>query len=338
MKLKVRMGIIGAGRIGRLHAEHLVLRIPETEVIAISDINVKAAEECASRFNIPEATGDYAGILNNPEIDAVAVCSSTDTHAQIIEDSAAAGKHIFCEKPLALELKIIDRILTSVRRAGVKLQVGFNRRFDPNFKRIWELIREGRIGTPHILKITSRDPSPPPIGYVKVSGGIFLDMMIHDFDMARYLIGSEVDEVFSFGNVLVDPEIGKAGDIDTAVVSLKFLNGAMGVIDNSRKAVYGYDQRVEVFGSQGMAQTENCTPNRVSLATKDSVQEDLPLNFFVERYIESYINEMRTFVRCMAENSDPPVTGIDGRAAVVLGAAAQKSLKEKRPVRLKEIG
>jgi len=337
MAKTVRVGVIGTGRIGRLHTEHLSRRIREAEVLAVSDVDEAVAQRCAADFGIAEVAKDYRRLLENREIDAVVVCSSTDTHAQIIAEAAAHGKHIFCEKPIALDLAVIDNALEAVRRAGVKLQVGFNRRFDSNYRRVRELIQEGKIGEPHLLRITSRDPAPPPIEYVKVSGGLFLDMMIHDFDMARYLIGSEVEEVFTLAAVRVDPEIGKAGDLDTAIVTLKFENGVLGTIDNSRKAVYGYDQRVEVFGSKGMAQTSNNTPNNARYSGAEAVCEDLPLNFFMERYVESYVREMREFVRSVAEGGEPPVTGIDGKMPVMIGKAARLSYDQHRPVKVAEV-
>jgi myo-inositol 2-dehydrogenase/D-chiro-inositol 1-dehydrogenase len=255
----------------------------------------------------------------------------------MIEEAAAAGKHIFCEKPIDFSLAHIDRALKAVERAGVKLQIGFNRRFDANFRRIREAIVEGQIGAPHILRITSRDPAPPPISYIRVSGGMFLDMAIHDFDMARYLIGSEVKEVYAVGGVRIDPEIEQAGDIDTAIVTLRFANGVLATIDNSRQAVYGYDQRVEVFGSLGMIATANNTSNRTTLSDARGVHAALPLHFFVERYTESYIAEMAAFVRSIREDTPPPITGHDGRVPVVIGRAALKSLAENCPVRLTEV-
>ena len=251
MTEKVTIGIIGAGRIGRLHAENLAFRVPGAQVLAVSDIVPEVAQRCAAACGIPRALEDYRRILDDPAVEAVAICSSTDSHAQIIEEAAAAGKHIFCEKPIDFDLARIDRALAAVERAGVLLQVGFNRRFDPSFRRVRELVAAGAVGQPHLVRITSRDPAPPPIAYIQVSGGIFLDMTIHDFDMARFLIGSEVREVFAVGEVLVDPAIGAAGDLDTVLVTLRFENGALGMIDNSRRAVYGYDLRVEVFGSGG---------------------------------------------------------------------------------------
>ncbi len=337
MSSNVNVGIIGAGRIGRLHAEHLAFRIPAARLVAVSDIYLAAAQKCAADFNIPTVSQDHRVIMDNPDIEAVVICSSTDTHARLIEEAAAAGKHIFCEKPIDHDLARIDRALAAVDKAGVKLQIGFNRRFDPNFRRVHDLVRAGQIGEPHILRITSRDPAPPPIAYIKVSGGIFLDMTIHDFDMARYLIGSEVEEVYVAGGVLVDPAIGEAGDIDTALITLRFENGAIGTIDNSRRAVYGYDQRVEVFGSGGCVSADNNYPNTAIVSDKHSVHRDLPLNFFMERYIESYIAEMKAFIECIQQDRTPPVTGVDGRIPVVMGHAARKSYEEHRPVRLAEI-
>ena len=337
MKTKVAVGVIGAGRIGKLHAEHLAFRIPQADLVAVSDIYVQAAEQCAADFGIPHVYADHRAIMADPDINAVVICSSTDTHAQLIEEAAQAGKDIFCEKPIDFDLERIDRALQAVDEAGVKLMVGFNRRFDPNFKRIREAVVAGQIGEPQLLHIISRDPAPPPIEYIKVSGGIFLDMTIHDFDMARYLIGSEVAEIYVAGGVLVDPAIGEAGDIDTAVITLRFENGVIGTIENSRQAVYGYDQRVEVFGSGGAVRTLNEYPNTALFYNSQNVQRDLPLNFFMERYIESYIAEMQIFIACVAEDREPPVNGRDGRIPVLMGYAAQKSYAEGRPVKLTEI-
>jgi myo-inositol 2-dehydrogenase/D-chiro-inositol 1-dehydrogenase len=331
-------GVIGAGRIGKIHAENLVTRIPGVEVKAVADVNLAAAQELAARLHIPAAHADYHAILSDSTIEAVAVCSSTDTHASILIETAQAGKHIFCEKPIDYDLAKIDAALAAVGQAGVKLQIGFNRRFDPNFRKVRQLVAEGKVGEPHILRITSRDPAPPPISYIKVSGGMFLDMTIHDFDMARYLSGSEVVEVYTAAGVMVDPSIGTAGDVDTAVITLRFANGAIGTIDNSRQAVYGYDQRVEVFGSGGMVQAHNITPDNDVYANADGVHSAKPLYFFLERYMESFIAEMKDFVKSIQENTPPPVTGIDGRIPVMIGMAARKSLLEKRPVQLCEIG
>lgn len=333
----LRFGVIGAGRIGKIHAENLATRIPGTEVVTIADVNKESAQELAARLRVSSATDDYHAILSDPSIDAVAICSSTDTHARIIIEAAQAGKHIFCEKPIDYDLTKIDAALSAVEKAGVKLQIGFNRRFDSNFRKVRTMIAEGKIGTPHIIRITSRDPAPPPLSYVKASGGMFFDMTIHDFDMARYLSGSEVDEVYTAAGVMVDPGIGEAGDVDTAVILLRFANGAIGTIDNSRKAVYGYDQRVEVFGSAGMVQAQNNMPDSDVYYSADGVHSAKPLYFFLERYMESFIAEMKEFAHSVQQNTTPPVVGMDGRIPVLMGIAAKKSYLENRPVKLSEI-
>ena len=334
----VRVGVIGAGRIGAIHAENLAGRVPGAEVGAIADINVVAAQALAARLHVPAAAADYRSVLEDPSIQAVIICSSTDTHARLIEEAAAAGKHIFCEKPIDFDLARTDRALAAAARAGVKLQIGFNRRFDPNFRKAREVVAGGQIGAPHLLRITSRDPAPPPLDYIRVSGGLFLDMAIHDFDMARFLMDSEVVEVFATGAVLVDPAIGEAGDVDTAVTTLRFANGAIGAIDNSRRAVYGYDQRVEVFGSAGAVAISNNAADNAVVSDAQGVHAGRPLYFFLERYAESYAAEMKAFIAAVQQDMTPPVTGAAGRAAVVLGLAAKKSLAENRPVRVDEIG
>jgi len=335
---KLHIGIIGAGRIGRVHAETLAFRLPETEIVAIADVNREAAQALALRCNIPKVTVSSAEVLADKQIEAVLICSFTDTHADLIEQAAKAGKHIFCEKPIAFSLEQIDHALAAVKKAGVQLQIGFNRRFDPNFARVRKAVASGEIGTPSLMHIISRDPAPPPISYVKISGGIFLDMTIHDFDMARFLIGDEVEEIYTAGGVRVDPEIGKAGDLDTALVVLRFRNGVIGTIDNCRKAPYGYDQRVEILGSEGKIATENCYPNQATVSDGKSVHTDLPLNFFMERYTESFASELKSFVTAIREKRTTEVTGIDGRIPVAMALAARKSYDEHRPVRLKEVG
>lgn len=335
--MTLNIGIIGAGRIGKVHAETLVTRVMGVKVLAIADVALAAAQETAARLNIPTVTADYRQLLDNPDIQAVIICSATDTHAQMITEASDAGKHIFCEKPIAFDLKKIDSALQAAEKAGVKLQIGFNRRFDPNFARVRQAVQNGEIGQPHMLHIISRDPAPPPISYIKVSGGIFFDMTIHDFDMARFLIGSEVTEIYTAAGVMVDPAIGEAGDLDTAVIMLKFANGVIGTIDNSRKAVYGYDQRVEVFGSKGAVNTANQYPNSAVISSADNIRRDLPLNFFMERYTESYRAEMQAFISAIVNDEPIPVSGMDGRIPVVMGMAARKSYEENRPVRLDEI-
>lgn len=335
--MTLNIGLIGAGRIGRIHAGNLANRIPNARLVAVADIDLETAKSLATDLNIETAVSDYAQLLEHGDLQAVVISSATDTHAQIIMAAAAAKKHIFCEKPLALELSRIDDALDAVETAGVKLQVGFNRRFDPNYRKVREMAAEGKIGEPQILRITSRDSEPPPLEFVKVSGGIFLDMTIHDFDMARYITGSEIEEIYVIGAVMIDPRIEEFGDLDTVIITLRFENGVIGTIDNSRKAVYGYDQRIELFGSEGMISTENETPDRHSLSNADGIQMSLPLHFFLERYTESYLREMQSFVDCVQNDTPPEVTGADGRVPVVIGLAARKSYEENRPVALKEI-
>lgn len=331
------IGIIGAGRIGKVHAETLAFRTPEARIVAITDVNRQAAEAVASRCRIPTIAASSDEILRNPEVQAVLICSSTDTHAPLIEQAAAAGKHIFCEKPISHSLAAIDSALAAVDKAGVKLQIGFNRRFDSNFARVRQAVVSGEIGAPRLMHIISRDPAPPPASYVRLSGGIFLDMTIHDLDMARFLIGDEVEEVYTAGAVMVDPAIGEAGDLDTALIVLRFRNGVIATIDNCRQAPYGYDQRVEILGSLGKIATENRYPNQAEISTGESVRKDLPLNFFMDRYLESFTAELRAFVEAVLADRPTPVAGIDGRIPVIMGIAARKSHDERRPVRLAEI-
>jgi myo-inositol 2-dehydrogenase/D-chiro-inositol 1-dehydrogenase len=334
----LNLGLVGAGRMGRLHAENITRRIPQVRLHAVADVNTEVARLCAALGPDCQSLPHHLEMLEDPNLDAVVICSATDTHAQIIQDAARAGKHIFCEKPIALNLADTDAALSAVKQAGVKLQLGFNRRFDATFRRVYEARASGEIGEPHLLHIISRDPAPPPLEYVKTSGGIFLDMTIHDFDMARYLVGAEVDEVYARANVLIQPGIGELGDFDTAVVMLNFANGALGTIENSRKAVYGYDQRVELLGSRGGVSTDNHFPNAVTVSTASLVRRDLPLNFFIERYISSYFHELNAFVDAVLDDTPVPVTGDDGRMALVLGLAAKQSAHEQRPVRVSEIG
>jgi myo-inositol 2-dehydrogenase/D-chiro-inositol 1-dehydrogenase len=277
---------------------------------------------------------DPSLVLDDPDIEAILICSPTPTHADFTEAAAAAGKHIFCEKPIDLDPERIRRTLEVVNAAGVKLQVGFNRRFDPTFSRVRQAVIDGDVGDIHIVKITSRDPEAPPVEYVQSSGGIFLDMTIHDFDMVRYLTGSEVDEVHAMGAVLIDPAIGEAGDVDTAVTTLKMANGALAVIENSRQAVYGYDQRVEVFGSKGSAEAGNETANRVTLSVGDGVRSDTPLYFFLERYQASFVAELEAFFASVRDDREPPVGGRDGLMSVLVGLAAAQSMAENRPVKV----
>lgn len=332
--MTLTVGIIGAGRIGRVHVDNLRL-IPHIRIKSVSDVAAQHLETWAADKQIEVLTTDYHELLNDPVIQAIFICSPTNTHADIIKEAAAAGKHIFCEKPVSFSVEETEEALAAVEKAGVKLQVGFNRRFDPNFRKIRTLVQQGKIGTPHILRITSRDPEPPGVDYIKSSGGLFMDMTIHDFDMARCVMDSEVVEVFAKGAVLVDPVIGEAGDIDTAIITLKFANGALGVIDNSRRAVYGYDQRLEIFGDKGAAQVNNNRATTVEVSTIDNVTKDKPLYFFLERYTQAYVDEVTEFAAAVLENHEVSCNGFDGLQAERIARAARQSLETGAPVQLK---
>lgn len=333
---KIKVAVAGLGRIGKIHLKNLCRNFPEIEVIAVMDV-LDESKAVADEFNILTFTKDIDDLLAVPGLDAVVICSPTDTHADFVVKAAEAGKQIFCEKPLDLSLERVQEVLKIVEATGVKLMLGFNRRFDPEFKKIRQLVLNDAIGDPQVVKITSRDPGPPPVSYVKVSGGMFLDMTIHDFDMARYISGKQVKEVYAKAAVKVDPEIGKAGDVDTAVITLTFEDDSMAVIDNCRKAVYGYDQRLEVFGSKGMVQAENNFPNNHKLYTEAGVSSDLPLHFFLERYDASYNQEIREFIDALVDDTAMPVDGTDGLMSIAIGLAAKKSVAENRPVLLEEI-
>jgi len=328
----LRVGLIGAGRIGRLHGEHLAFRVPGACLEVVADVDAGAAEECAARCGGVRATADPDEVFADPGVDAVVIASATPVHADHIEAAARGGKAVFCEKPIDHDLARVDRALAVVAEAGVPLQIGFNRRFDPGFAAVERAVREGRIGEPHLIRITSRDPSPPPLEYVKVSGGLFFDMTIHDFDMARFLAGSEPVWVFAAGGVRVDPAIGEVGDIDTAVVTIGFEDGVLATIDNSRQAVYGYDQRVEVFGSGGVVAADNEAPHRTVVGDREGMHAPLPLHFFMERYTASYLAELEAFVGAVWRGTAPPVGGPDGRAPIVMAMAAARSLEEGRRV------
>ena len=332
MSRTIRIGIIGGGRIGKVHAINLSTRVAGVEVAGIADpFANEALTEWAADYGITRVIKDYKELLDDESVDAVLVCSPTDTHAAVSQEAARAGKHIFCEKPLDQDPDVIRQTLDVVENAGVVFQIGFNRRFDHNFRSIRKAVEDGSVGDVHMVRITSRDPAPPPVEYVRVSGGLFMDMAIHDFDMARYLAGSEVVKVHAAGCVLVDPAIGEEGDIDTAITTLWFENGALGVIDNSRQAVYGYDQRAEVFGSRGAAASSNDAPSTVVISDSDGVKGEKPLYFFLERYAESFAEEMRDFTRAVNEGAEVP----GAKAAlnsVLIAMAARESLKSGRPV------
>ncbi len=326
----ITMGIIGAGRIGKLHADNLLNRVEGVRLKTITDPFLD--EAWAASRSIPVTENDHRMILDDPEIDAVLIGSPSPQHAPQMIECAQAGKHIFCEKPIALDPEVIRNALAEVEKTVVKLQVGFNRRFDPSFAAVQQQVASGALGAPHVIRITSRDPLPPSAEYAASSGGLFLDMTIHDFDMARFLSGSEVTEVYARGAVLVDPEIGKAGDIDTALISLKFANGALGIIENSRKAVYGYDQRIEVFGSKGTALADNNTPTSMVVMSESGTVRDKPLYFFLQRYQTAFVAEMQAFVNAVRNDTPTPVSGNDGLAPVLIALAANESLQGNRPV------
>ncbi|MGN0447855.1 MAG: inositol 2-dehydrogenase [Acutalibacteraceae bacterium] len=335
---QLNIGIIGAGRIGKVHMQSITYNVPSAKVLGITDVFKEGLQDLADKYGIEKVYDDYKEMLADKDIDAVLVCSSTDTHADISIEAARAGKHIFCEKPVDLTPEKVKAVIDEVAKAGVKLQVGFNRRFDHNFAHVRSLINEGKVGDLELIKITSRDPEPPPAEYAAVSGGMFLDMTIHDFDMARFLAGSDVTEVYVNAACLVDPAIGQAGDVDTAIINLKFENGALGVIDNSRRAAYGYDQRIEVFGSKGAAMAANDTPTNVTIMNKDGVTTDKPLYFFLERYMQSFRDEMIQFVDAVQNDKPTPTTGLDGLNSILVALAAKKSVAEGRAVKISEIG
>jgi myo-inositol 2-dehydrogenase/D-chiro-inositol 1-dehydrogenase len=332
---KLKFAVAGLGRIGKIHLENL-LQISTIEVVAITD-PLEESRLYAKNLGIPFGTPLFKEMLTEVEFDVVVICSPTDTHADYVELAAKAGKHIFCEKPLDLSLKRVIEVLDIVKDSDIKLMIGFNRRFDKEFKKVHELVNKGTVGEPHIVKITSRDPGAPPLSYIEKSGGLFLDMTIHDFDMARFVVGKEVEEVYAKGAVLTNPEIGKVGDIDTAVITLTYTDGTMALIDNSRKAAYGYDQRIEVFGSKGMVQSDNNFHDSHRVYNKDGVQGSLPLHFFLERYANAYKTEISDFIKCLETSEEIPVNGEDGKTSLIIGLAAIKSLQEKRPVRIDEI-
>jgi myo-inositol 2-dehydrogenase/D-chiro-inositol 1-dehydrogenase len=333
---QIVVGIIGAGRIGKIHAANLAGN-SRVRVKTICDIQADDIRQWASQLGIEQVTVNSVDIMQDPEIDAILICSSTDTHIDYITQAAKAGKHIFCEKPISMDLNKTRAALKVVEDAGVIFQTGFNRRFDANFMKIKDAIGSGTIGVPHIIKITSRDPALPPYSYIETSGGMFMDMSIHDFDMARYVCGSDIVEVYVQGAVLVDPEVGKLGDVDTAIITLRFASGALGVIDNSRQAVYGYDQRVEVFGSEGNISAHNEYPNSVQWSTKEGEFRDNPQYFFLERYQESYRTEIHAFIDCILTDGTPLVGGYDSIQAELIARMVLLSHQEKRPVKVEEM-
>ncbi len=337
--IMLNIGIIGAGRIGKVHLESISYHVKNATVTAMADPFMnEETEKLIRSYGVSKVTKDYKDILNDKDIDAVLVCSSTDTHAAISIEAINAGKHVFCEKPVDHSIEKIQAVADALKEhPDIKFQVGFNRRFDHNFAAIRKAYDDGKIGEAHILKITSRDPEPPNPAYIKVSGGIFLDMTIHDFDMACFLTDSDVEELYVNSAVLVDPAIGEQGDVDTAIITMKMANGALAVIDNSRKAAYGYDQRAELFGSKGMVATSNDTVSSAVISNADGVTGEKPLFFFLERYMGSFSEEMRQFTEAVINDTEVPVGIHAGLQSVKIGLAARKSVEEHRPVKISEI-
>lgn len=329
---RCKIGIVGAGRIGKLHAEQIKAHLPQFELMAIADPNIDV--HWAQNLSIANVSRQVEEVLFHPDLDAVLIASPSTLHLEHIRAASEAGKAIFCEKPIGLDEDEILATLDLVNKQRIFLQLGFNRRFDPSFSLLQKRVQSGEIGVPHLIKITSRDPACPSKEYCATSGGIFLDMSIHDFDMARFLTRSEVVEVFAMGSVLINPDFKELQDVDTAIVQLRFANGALGVIDNSRQAVYGYDQRVEVFGSDGMLLAANQTDHSVSHFSKSSTASGNPKYFFLQRYQQAYVEELRAFYDAWANNKPSPVSGDDALQALRIAKAAHYSLQNNKPVAL----
>jgi myo-inositol 2-dehydrogenase / D-chiro-inositol 1-dehydrogenase len=325
----MRFGLLGAGRIGRIHGLNVAART-DTVLVAVADASAEAAASLALAAGAEVATVD--AILADAAIDAILICTPTDTHADLIEATVAAGKAVFCEKPVDLDAARIRACLATVEKSGKPLMIGFNRRFDPNFAALEARLRAGEAGAVEIVSVISRDPAPPPVDYVKRSGGLFRDMMIHDFDMARFLLAEEPVEVFALGSALVDKAIGEAGDVDTAAVLMKTASGKIAQISNSRRASYGYDQRIEVHGSAGMLRAGNIHETTVEIATAKGFRADPVQNFFLERYAAAYRLELDAFVTACKGGKAPTPTGLDGLKAQILADAATESARTGKPV------
>jgi myo-inositol 2-dehydrogenase/D-chiro-inositol 1-dehydrogenase len=322
---------------GSVHVRNVAHLIPEANLVAVCDLRPEVAQAVAGELGVQRVVTDFHDLLAGSDVEAILCAASTDAHALIVKDCAAAGKHIFCEKPLAPDLASIDEMLAAVEKAGVKLQVGFNRRFDKSFRRVREIVHSGEIGRPLVLRITNRDPGVPAREFMRVSGGMFMDMSIHDFDMARFQIG-EVEEVYAIGDLLTSPELKEINDIDTGIVTLRFADGTMGAIDNSRNSVFGYDQRLEVFCSDGVALAENVPETTIQKGNREGFHSARLEHFFMQRFASCYVDEVRQFVEAVRDDTPTPTTGRDGRMAVVIARAANRSMQENRPVKLSEIG
>ncbi len=329
---KLTLGLIGAGRIGKMHAENILANFPQVHLKTVVDL--KLDFDWAEKVGIPARSQEITAITGDPEIKAVVITTPSDTHVQMIEVMAAAKKHIFCEKPIAFDPDLIRQAIKAVEKAEVILQVGFNRRFDPDFLKVRKAVESGVVGEPQIINMTNRDPKRPALEFIPGSGGLFMDFCIHDFDMIRFITGSEVEEIYVKGANLVDPRIGDLGDIDTALLTLKLISGAIGVINVCRETNYGYDQQVEVLGSKGSILAQNRRPTAVQLSNKDGVFIDQPFYSFIERYKEAYIAELNGFINCLEDGGRPAVDGHDALKAVLIAVAAQKSLNLNQPVSL----
>lgn len=328
--MTLTFGVIGAGRIGQLHINYLRTH-KDVKIKWISDLYCDKMEDWIKKAGIENKTKDHMDIINDPEVDVVVICSPTDTHVDIIKEACAKGKHIFCEKPISLSIDEAKIALEAVKEANVKLQMGFNRRFDKNFKELRNILNKGELGNIQTLRITSRDPEPPPVEYIKRSGGLFMDMMIHDFDMARYLMQSEITEVYATGGALVNPDIAQYDDIDTALVTLKFENGSMAMIENCRRSVYGYDQRVEVLGDKGAIDVGNEQTTTLNYHRAEGISKDNPPYFFLERYSDAYKVEMDGFIEAILNDTDVICSIDDGYIAQEIAVKCKESLLSNEP-------
>lgn len=333
---KINVAVIGLGRMGKIHLKNLLQAISNANVVAVAD-PVYPEEQFKKEYEGLRFVKDAAEVITSPEVDAIVIATPTSTHAALVEQCIDNRKPVFCEKPLDLSLEITKTLLQKAEKVGIALMIGFNRRFDHNFMEARKAVSEGKIGNPQIVKITNRDPSLPSIEFVKTSGGMFMDFTIHDFDMARYMMGKEVVEVYAKGLVFFDEEMANAGDVDTALTTLTFEDGTYAVLDNSRKAVFGYDQRLEIFGDKGMIQVENNLANRNILYNEHGIHQALPLNSFTQRYIDSYCKEMESFIDALLNNTPVPIKNEDIVMATLLAYAAKKSMDEHRPVKLSEM-
>jgi myo-inositol 2-dehydrogenase/D-chiro-inositol 1-dehydrogenase len=329
----VGLGLIGAGRMGKVFAHTLAFAVAEARLLAVADVDPQAGQQAAARYGAAFHTTDYRELLARPDIEAVLVVTPTATHATIVQQAAAAGKHIFCEKPLAMTLPACDQAIAAVEKAGVLLQLGFMRRFDPAYVMAKQRIEAGEIGSPVMFRSTSRDPHRTSLEFARRenSGGMIMDMGVHDFDLARWLMGSEVVRLHSLGGCLAYPELAEVGDIDNAVIQLQFENGALGSIDLSRNAVYGYDIRTEVLGTQGGLLIGNLQQTATLVLTRQGVRHDT-MPYFMERFGAAYAAEIRDFVDCVLTGRQPGASGPEARRATAIGLAATRSLDEGRPV------